>query len=168
MSKVEILPPGASVVEKEKILFEIKPVLLPTILNMENIIIIGFVIIAVIASVAFRVGLSEFLIIAALFLLLAVPSFRRIFIAGSTTYVLTNYRLGIFTVGFGQKERFIPLEHIQTVVTRSSFLQRFYGAGDIVIKLKGLRGSVTMIGLMECKRRAEQIRKAAMKVQAAR
>ena len=94
--------------------------------------------IAVIASVAFRVGLSEFLIIAALFLLLAVPSFRRIFIAGSTTYVLTNYRLGIFTVGFGQKERFIPLEHIQTVVTRSSFLQRFYGAGDIVIKLKGL------------------------------
>lgn len=168
MSKVEILPPGTSVVEKEKILFEIKPMLLPTILNVENIIIIGFVFLAVVASVAFHVGLYEFLIIAALFLLLAVPSFRRIFIAGSTTYVLTNRRLGIFTVGIGQKDRMIPLEQIQTVVYRSSFAQRFYGAGDIVVKLKGLRGSVTMIGLMECKRRAEQIRKAAMKAQSSR
>jgi uncharacterized membrane protein YdbT with pleckstrin-like domain len=162
-------PPSPStvvpaVVEKEKIIFEIKPVLLPTILNFENIVIIGFIALAVIASVVFRFGLYEILIVAALFLLLTVPSLRTIFMAGSTTYVLTNRRLVIFTVGLGAKEQSIPLERIQSVTCKSSGLQRFYGAGDILVKQKGLRGTVRLTGLAECKRRTEQILKTARKI----
>jgi uncharacterized membrane protein YdbT with pleckstrin-like domain len=155
-----ILPVAA---DKEKLIFEIKPVMLPTILNFENLVIIGFVIIAVIASVVFRFGLGEFLIVAAAFLLLTIPSLRTIFMAGSTTYVLTNQRLLIFTVGFGSKEESIPLERIQAVNCKSSGLQRLYGAGDIFVKQKGLRGTVRLVGLLECKHRADQILQAARK-----
>jgi uncharacterized membrane protein YdbT with pleckstrin-like domain len=152
------------VIEKEKIIFEIKSVMWPTIINFENLVTIGFVIIATIAAVVFHFGLYEILIVAAVFLLITVPSFRSIFLAGSTTYVLTNRRLIIFTVGLGQKENSIPLERIQSVSCKSSGFQRFYRAGDILVKQKGLRGTVRMVGLLDCKRRAEQILKAAKKV----
>ncbi|MBE0697282.1 MAG: PH domain-containing protein [Anaerolineaceae bacterium] len=148
---------------KEKIIFEIKSLMLPTILNLENLVTIGFVALAAIASVVFHFGLYEILIVALLFLLLAVPSFRSIFQAGSTTYVLTNQRLIIFSVGFGQKERSIPLANIISVNCKSSGLQFLYGAGDILIKQKGLRRTIRLVGLSECKKRAEQISQAAKK-----
>jgi uncharacterized membrane protein YdbT with pleckstrin-like domain len=144
-------------------IFEIKSLMLPTILNLENMVTIGFVFLAVIASVAFRFGISEFLIVAALFLLLAIPSFRSIFQAGSTTYVLTTQRLIIFSVGFGQKERSIPLHRITSAQCKSSGLQFVYGAGDVLIKQTGLRGITRMGGIKDCKRRAEQIMQAAKK-----
>lgn len=148
---------------KEKIIFEIKSLMLPTILNLENMVTIGFVALAVIASVVFHFGISEIIIVAALFLLLAVPSFRSIFQAGSTTYVLTNQRLIIFSVGFGQKERSIPLERISGVQCKSSGLQFLYGAGDILVKQRGLRRATRLVGLSECKSRAEQILREARK-----
>jgi hypothetical protein len=148
---------------KEKIIFEVKSLMLPTILNLENLVTIGFVALAAMAAVVFHFGLYEILIVALLFLLLAVPSFRSIFQAGSTTYVLTNQRLVIFSVGFGQKERSIPLANISGVNCKSSGLQFLYGAGDILIKQKGLRRTVRMGGLNECKKRAEQISQAAKK-----
>jgi membrane protein YdbS with pleckstrin-like domain len=151
-------------VEKEKIIFEIKTVMWPTIINFENLVTIGFVILATIAAVVFHFGLYEILIVAAVFLLITVPSFRTIFKAGSTTYVLTNRRLVIFTVGFGAKEQSIPLERIQKVSCKSSGFQRFYRAGDILIQQKGLRSTVRLIGLVDCKRRSEQILKAVQRV----
>ena len=93
------------------------------------------------------------------------PQPQQIFKAGSTTYVLTNQRLIIFTVGFGPKERSIPLEQIQDLKYRSSGLQRFYGAGEIIVNLKGLRESVRLFGLKDVKRRTEQIQSAAKKAQ---
>ncbi len=142
---------------QEKILFEIQPLLLPTILNLENLTIIGFTVIIVLAAVIFHFGIYEFIIVALFYLLIAVPSFRSIFRAGSTSYVLTNRRLVIFTVGFGPKERSIPLESIQDAKIRQSGLQRFYGAGDVIVYLKNLGRPVRMLGLKDCKRRAEQI-----------
>lgn len=148
---------------KEKIIFEIKTLMLPTILNLENLVTIGFVVIAMIAWYVLHLGLQEMLLFALVFLLLAVPSFRSIFAAGSTTYVLTNARLMIFSVGIGQKERSIPLSSIASVKTKSSGLQFLYGAGDILIKQKGFRRSIRLLGLSECKRRAEQITQAVKK-----
>jgi uncharacterized membrane protein YdbT with pleckstrin-like domain len=149
---------------KEKVIFEIKTLILPTILNLENLVTIGFAILAVIAAAVFHFGIGEFLVVAVLFLLLAVPSFRSIFQAGSTTYVLTNQRLIIFTVGLGQKERSIPLERISRVQCKSSGLQFIYGAGDILIKQRGLRGTIRLVGISDCKKRADQILQAAKKV----
>ena len=63
---------------------------------------------------------------------------------------LTNHRLVIFTVGFGPKERSIPLEQIQDVKCQASGLQRFYGAGDIIVYSKGLRKPVRLLGLQGC------------------
>lgn len=160
MSEVNVIPVPAV---KEKIIFEIKSLMLPTILNLENMVTIGFVFLAVIASVAFRFGIYEFLIVAALFLLLAVPSFRSIFQAGSTTYVLTNQRLIIFSVGFGQKERSIPLKRITGVQAKSSGFQFIYGAGDLLIKQSGLRSQARLVGIKDHKRRAEQILQASKK-----
>ena len=147
----------------EKILFEIQPLTLPTILNLENLTVIGFVILAVIAAVTFRFGITEIIIIALLFLLIAVPSVRQIFMVGSTTYVLTNRRVVIFTAGLGDKEKSIPLEQIQSVKCKSSGLQRFYGAGEIVIRQKGLKSATRLQGLSECRKRAEQIEAAMRK-----
>jgi uncharacterized membrane protein YdbT with pleckstrin-like domain len=110
--------------------------------------------------------LYEILLVALMFLLLAVPSFRSIFQAGSTTYVLTNQRLLIFSVGLGSKERSIPLEKIASVQVKSSGLQFLYGAGDVYIKQKGLRQSVRLVGLSECKKRADQISQAVKKASA--
>ncbi len=154
-----VIPP------KEKILFETQPLLIPTILNIETLTIVGFTVVIVIFAAIFHLGAGEFLIIAALYLLIAVPSLRQIFMAGSTTYVLTNQRLIIFTVGFGPKERSIPLEQIQDLKYRASGLQRFYGAGEIIVHLKGLRKSVRLFGLKDVKRRTEQIQSAAKKAQ---
>lgn len=144
-------------VVKEKIIFEIKSMMLPTILNLENMVTIGFVGLAAIAAVVFHFGIGEIIVVAVLFLLLAIPSFRSIFQAGSTTYVLTNKRLIIFSVGFGEKERSIPLEHISDAKCKSSGLQFLYGAGDILVKQKGLRRTTRLLGLSDVKRRTDQI-----------
>ncbi len=150
---------------KEKIIFEIQPLMLPTILNLENLTMIGFTVIIVIAAVIFHFGISEFIIVAAFYLLIALPSFNSIFRAGSTTYILTTKRLVIFGVLPGSKERSIPLEQIVDAKCKSSGLQRFYGAGDILVYQTALRRPVRLYGLRDCKKRAEQIKQAAKKVQ---
>lgn len=147
---------------KEKIIFEARPLMLPTILNFENLTMVGFVILAALASVAFRFGIQEIIIIAALFLLIAIPSFRSIFLVGSTTYVLTNRRLVIFS-GIGSKEKSIPLNEITGVKCKSSGLQRFYGAGEILVNRKGRLKATRLSGLNQCRDRAEQIQKAVAK-----
>jgi hypothetical protein len=151
------VPPTAP---REKILAEFKPMLLPTILNIENLIVIGFVLVAVIAVAVFHLGIGEIILFALFFLLLAVPSFKSIFDAGSTNYVLTNRRVLIFTVGVRQRERSIPLDSIDSVRCKSSGLQGLYGAGDVVIKQKGLRTPVRLKGIIECRKRAGQIQQA--------
>ncbi len=150
---------------QEKILYEFQPLMLPIILSVENLVIIGFTFVIAILAVVFHLGLSELLLIGAAYLLIAFPSFRQIFMAGSTNYVLTNRRLVIFTVGFGSKERSIPLPQIQDVKYRSSGLQRVYGAGDVIVYLKSLGKPVRLIGLQGCKRTAELIRQEAKKAQ---
>lgn len=147
--------------DKEKIIFEIQPMMTPTIVNLENLTLIGFTFIIVLAAVIFRFGLPEFLIVGALYLLIAVPSVIAIFRAGATTYVLTNRRLVLFSMNYKSKERSIPLDQIQDAKCRFSGLQRLYGAGDIIVSLKGLRSPVKLYGLKKCKERAEQIRQAA-------
>jgi hypothetical protein len=149
---------------KEKILFEIQTPVLPTILNLENLILIGFTLVILIAGVVFRFGMQEFLIVGLLYLLIAIPSFQSIFRAGSTTYVLTNRRLVIFSLGFGPKERSIPLDEIQGIACKTSGLQRFSGSGDILVKQKGQRKVVRLLGIRDCQKRADQIRQAAKKV----
>lgn len=153
--------PAANAKPQEKILFEVKQMLLPTILNIEILTMLGFTIVILLAAVVFRFGAWEFVIIGILYLLLAFPSFMAIFRAGSTTYVLTNQRLVIFSVGFGPRERSIPLDQIVDAKCKSSGLQRFYDAGDVVIYQKGLRKAVKMIGLRNCKGLAQQIQQAA-------
>lgn len=148
---------------KEKILFDIQPLMLPTILNLENLTMIGFTLIIVVTAVIFHFGISEFIIVGALYLLIAVPSFNSIFRAGSTSYVLTNQRVVIFTLRMGSKERSIPLEQIQDVKIKTSGLQKFYGAGDIIIYQKALRKPVRLSGIKDCKRRTEQIIQAVKK-----
>ncbi len=155
--------PAAASTPQERIIFETQPLILPTILSMENLIIVGFSAIIVIVAVLFHLGLQELLIIIALYLLIAFPSLRAIFRAGSTNYVLTNKRLVIFTVGFGSKERSIPLHQIQDVKVKYSGLQRFYRAGSIIIYPKGLSRAVRLEGLPEVRKRAEQIQQAMKK-----
>jgi hypothetical protein len=151
---------------KERILFEIQPLVLPTILNLENLTIVTFSFIIVVVAVTFHLGFSELLIIFLLYSLIAFPSIRSIFRAGSTSYVLTSRRLILFTIGVRSRELSIPLTQIQDVKVKSSGLQGVYGAGDILIYQKQLRGVVRLQGLKDCKRRAEQIRQA-MKAQKA-
>lgn len=167
---VEVLTAAEAAVEaaaraREKILFEVQPVLLPTILNIENLTLIGFTLIILIITFIFHLGLSEILIIAALYLILALPSFYSIFRAGSTTYVLTTRRLVIFSVLSRTRERSIPLEEIQNVKCKYSGLQRLYGAGDIHVSRKGLRSTVKLLGLKNCKKMADQIEQAVRKTQ---
>lgn len=166
MNKPIPIPPTAPVAAsastsapKEKIIFETAPLVLPTILSLENLAIVGFTFVIAIVAVVFRLGISELLIIAALWMLIAFPSFRAIFRAGSTSYVLTTQRVVIFTFGFGSKERSIPLKQIQDVKVKYSGLQRLYGAGDIIIYPKGLSRAVRLRGLQEVRKRADQIQK---------
>jgi uncharacterized membrane protein YdbT with pleckstrin-like domain len=148
---------------QERILFEIKQLLFPTILNYEILTMLGFTFVILIAAVAFRFGPWEFIIISVLFLLIALPSFMAIFRAGSTTYVLTNQRLIIFSVGIRSREHAIPLEQIQDVKCKPSGLQRIYGAGDLIIYQKALRRPVRLLGIKGCDGRAEQILQAVNK-----
>lgn len=162
--ETKVAAPGSSdKTSKEKILLEFQPLMLPMILNLENLTLIGLVFVILLASVAFHFGPWEFVIIGVLYVLLAFPSFAAIFRTGSTTYVLTNHRLVIFTVGIRQKERSIPLDQIQEVKCKSSGLQRLYGAGDVIVYLKGLRKPVRFAGLKDCKGYAERIVQAVKK-----
>lgn len=165
MAKIDVSENTALVTTspKEKILFDIQSMMLPTILNLENLTMIGFTFVIVLMALVFHFGVSEFLIVGALYLLIAIPSLTSIFHAGSTSYVLTNQRLLIFTINLKSKERSIPLDQIQSVTTKSSGLQKFYGAGDILIYVKGVRKPIKLTGLKDCKHRAEQIRQAVRK-----
>lgn len=150
-------PAAPDKTSKERILLEFRPLMLPMILNLENLTLIGLIFVILLASVAFHFGPWEFIIIGILYVLLAFPSFASIFRTGSTTYVLTNQRLVIFTVGIRQRERSIPLEQVQEVKCKSSGLQRLYGAGDVIVYQKGLRKPVRFAGLKDCKGHAETI-----------
>ena len=146
---------------KERILFETRPLVLPAILTFENLALVGMIGIIGIASMFFRMGPYELLIIALLWALLAFPSLQLIFKSGSTSYVLTNRRLVIFTVSLRQKEESIALEEVDTAKCKYSGLQRLYGAGDIVVLRKGLRRPVRLRALSNCKQYAKQINDAA-------
>lgn len=146
--------------EKERIIFEVRPNMIPAIVTFENLTLIGIVVLITLFSVVFRIGPLELALIAAAYLLLAFPSFRQIFMAGSTTYVLTNRRVVIFSAGFGQKEVSISLNDIDTAKCRASGLQGFYGAGDIILFRRNLRKPVRLRALPQCKHHAEQINKA--------
>lgn len=165
MESKSAAPANTSTARKsgEKIIFEAQQLLLPTILNLEVLTIVGFILVILIAGVVFHLGPWEFVIIGVLYFLLALPSLATIFRAGSTSYVLTNQRLVIFTIGIGSKERSIPLEHIHEAKCKSSGLQRLYRSGDVIVYLKGLRRPVRLIGLKDCSERAEQIQKAVQK-----
>lgn len=157
--------PVAAGQPQEKILFEVHPEMLPVILTVENLALVGITLVIVIAFVAFHFGLTELLVIAALYLLLALPSFITIFRVGSTTYVLTNRRLAIFSAGIRNQERSVALDQVTGTKVKQSGLQRLTGAGEIIIYLKGLRKPMRLPGLKNCKRRAEQIDQALKKVQ---
>lgn len=148
---------------KEKILFETQALLWPTIINLENLTLIGITFVILLVAVVFRFGPWEFLIVAVLYLLLAFPAFYAIFRAGSTTYVLTNQRLLIFAVQIRKKEQAVPLDQILETKCKQSGLQHFYGAGDVIVYLKGLRRPVKLVGLKHCKQRAEEIMQAVRK-----
>lgn len=158
--------PTASAKPKEKIIFEIQPLVLPTILNLENLTIVGFAAVIMLAFVGFHLGITELLIIGLIYVLVAIPSFRNIFRAGSTSYVLTNQRLVVFEVNVRNKEQSYPLDRISGVKTKTSGLQRIYRAGDVIVYLKDLRRPVRMLGLRDCKQRAEQIQQAVKKYNA--
>lgn len=147
--------------EKERMLFEARPSMIPAIVTFENLTLIGIVVLITLFSVVFRIGPLEIVIISVAYILLAFPSFRQIFMAGSTTYVLTNRRIVIFTAGFKQKEQSIPLGDIDTAKCRPSGLQGFYGAGDIIIFRRGLRKPIRLRALPQCRHHAEQITNAA-------
>jgi membrane protein YdbS with pleckstrin-like domain len=150
----------------EKIIFEIQPMVIPTILNFENMTIIGMVFLLMVGSVAFHIGIMEMLIVGGIILVIAIPSLRSIFMAGSTTYVLTTRRLVIFTVSVGSQEKSIPLEEIQSVKCKATGLQRFYNAGEVIIKHAGRPGTIRLMGIQECRKRAEQIQSAKKKAKA--
>lgn len=156
--KIAASAPPAPV--KEKIIFEARPLIMPAIVTFENLTLIGIVVLAVLFSVVFHVGVWEIVVIALLFVFLAFPSFQRIFMTGATTYVLTNRRLVIFSMGIKKKEQSIPLDEIISAEHKYSGLQRLYGAGDIIIKRKLLHKPVRLRAVSNCKQLAEQIMKA--------
>lgn len=149
--------------EKEKILFETRPLVLPAILTFDNLALVGMVGIIVLATMIFHIGMTELLIIAALWAILAFPSFQFIFQSGSTSYVLTNRRLVIFTISLRQKEQSISLSEISSATCKYSGLQRLYGAGDILVVRKSLRKPVRLKALANCRQYADQINKAVQK-----
>lgn len=149
-----------SIPVKEKILFETGPLVLPAILTFDNLALVGMVGMIVLATMIFHIGMTELLIIAALWAILAFPSFQFIFQSGSTSYVLTNRRLVIFTISLRQKEQSIPLGEISSATCKYSGLQRLYGAGDILVYRKSLRKPIRLRALANCKQYADQINKA--------
>ena len=147
----------------ERILFEAHQLILPTILNIEILTMLGFTLIILIAAVVFQFGAWEFVFVGGLYLILAFPSLMAIFRAGSTTYVLTNRQLLIFSAGFGQQNRAIALDEIQEAHCKAGMLQGLLGAGDVIVTLKGMRKAVRLTGITGCAERARQITEYAQK-----
>ncbi len=145
---------------KEKIIFEAHPMVVPAILTVENLGLIGIIFIALLAFIFFHLGATEMLIIAALWVILAFPSLYSIFTAGSTSYVLTNRRIVVFTVTYKQNQQSVTLDQVSAAKCRQSGLQRVYGAGDIIIARKGLRTNLRLRALPNCKAFARQINQA--------
>jgi hypothetical protein len=145
---------------KERIIFEVRPTMIPAIVTFENLTLIGMVVLIGLFTMVFRIGPMEIGIISIAYFLLAFPSFRQIFMAGSTTYVLTNRRIVVFMAGIKQQEQSFPLNEIDSARCRPSGLQGFYGAGDILLYRRGLRKPVRLLALPQCRQHAEQINKA--------
>ena len=158
MTSTSISPAPAKA--KERILFEAAPMVLPAILTYENMALIGILLVAALAFVFFHLGIEELIIIAVLWALLAFPSFRGVFDSGSTSYVLTNRRLIIFTVSIRNKETSIPLDEIQSASCKYSGLQRLYGSGDVVVQRKGFKRPLRLRALPKSKQIAGQIMQA--------
>ncbi len=99
---LSMIPPEPT--NKERILLETRPMILPAIVTFENITLIGMAVLGALFSVIFHVGPMEMIIVGVLFALLAFPSLQMIFQSGATTYVLTNRRLVIFTMGLNRRK----------------------------------------------------------------
>jgi hypothetical protein len=158
--------PPTTAQPKERILFEARPMMLPAILNFENLALIGIIMVAALAFVVFHMGVEELIAIGVIWALLAFPAFRNVFNSGSTTYVLTNKRLMIFTVNIRNSEQSIPLEEIQSATCKFSGLQLFYGAGDIIVQRKGFKRTVRLRALPQVRDYAKQITNAVKTVKA--
>jgi hypothetical protein len=113
----------------------------------------------------FRVGPLELGMVILAYFILAFPNFRQIFMAGSTTYVLTNRRIVVFQAGIRNKEQSIPFSEIDNARCRPSGLQSFYGAGDVIVFRRGLRKPVRLLAVINCRNFAEQINKAVASAQ---
>lgn len=135
---------------------------IPAVLNFENLGLVGVVLVAFMLKVFFPtlLGFSELLFIGLLWAILAFPSFRKVFMNGSTSYVLTNRRLVIFTVNFRNNEQSIPLDQIDNAKYKPSGLQRFYGAGDILVRQKGFKKSIRLVSLPNCRQFVKMINQA--------
>ena len=145
---------------KERILFETRPMMLPAMMTFEILSLLGIIFVAGLVAVFFRLGFYELLIIGVLWAIVAFPAFRAVFDTGSTTYVLTNRRLVVFSASFRKTEQSYPLEQILSANCKFSGLQRFYGAGDIVLLRKGLKKPVRLRAMPNCKQYAKQITQA--------
>jgi uncharacterized membrane protein YdbT with pleckstrin-like domain len=51
----------------------------------------------------------------------------------------------------------IPVQRIQDVAYRQSFLERMFGIGDVIVESAGEWGSVRLADLADCEMRTQQI-----------
>ncbi len=77
------------------------------------------------------------LVVAALMVLLAVPGFTKWWFTG---YVVTNERLIARSGVFRREGKEIPLEVVNDISFKQSFIERIFHSGDLVIESAGEHG----------------------------
>jgi membrane protein YdbS with pleckstrin-like domain len=157
---------GKTGLNENQEIFSVHPSLTPTLIGSG----ISFIVIALLVLIFVGPFISMFYnfgekkaastllcVITPLFLLLLYPVIRRIIFLLSTSYTLTPRHLIVESGILSKNHKTIPVQRIQDVAYRQSFLERIFGIGDVIVESAGEWGSIHLTDLADCKMRTQQI-----------
>jgi membrane protein YdbS with pleckstrin-like domain len=146
---------------KEKIIFEIKPSIIPQLISVENIILIIFLAVAMIFGTYIRIGFLEILVILLIGIIVLLPPILRAVPLSRTSYKLTNQHLTIHQKSKKVVPLEIPVSKIRHIRSKRSFVDRILGTGSIFIKTTDQKHEFHMMNVPNCARIERRIHRAA-------
>ena len=82
---------------------------------------------------------------------------RRILALLRTSYTLTPRQLVIDAGVLSKSRKIIPVQEIEEVAYKQSFLERKLGIGDVIVESEGEWGTLNLKDLADCQLRTQQI-----------
>jgi hypothetical protein len=149
------------VLEKdEKIIYSVKPKIIPMFFNFETFIFIGFMGIFSTFGSYFTISVWEFFLVGLVALIILLPALRNLLKLLSMSYIITNRRLLVDSKVSGKDKKDILLSDIKSVSVSQNFVGIFFHSGTVIINTSIKKGVLKMVNVPNCNQMKLKIQKA--------